>query len=322
MVKKGDLHEKLAAGKALNKALKETKAKTAASEAAAPEPEIKVPLNAKLPGGMTLKGYMAKHGLSYSEAATVYEAFTSYSMEEDAKLKARQANHGDGPEEETTARPVATPARAVPKGKEKPVEEEPSGSAESSKASKKKVSKAPKRKALEEEAEATAEEPSAETSCKAAKAKKATPSSKPPKKTPSEAEQPAVVDAAPLTSEPGSSVKKKLRYAAAFSSDEEVAEVAPKKFRRVNAKRGLTPSETKAMKETTEAGTKEPPQKKAKAKVTFKEEPEEPQECEEPEEFEGSREPKITRKGATILESPNGSEVSRPSALKRSVCLG
>ena len=242
----------------------------------------------------------------------------------DAKLKARQANHGDGPEEETTARPVATPARAVPKGKDKPVEEEPSGSAESSKASKKKAPKAPKRKALEEEAE-RAEEPSAETSCKAAKAKKANPSSKAPKKTPSKAEQPASVDAAPLTSEPGSSVKKKLRYAAAFSSDEEVAEVAPKKFCRINAKCGLTPSETKAMKETTDAGAKEPPQKKAKAKVTFKEveeEPEEPQECEEPEELEGPKEPKITRKGATILESPNGSEVSRRSALKRSGCLG
>ena len=62
MGKKAGINDILAKGKALHKAIKEN------PPAKELPPEHAVPLTAKLPGGITLQGFMKKNSLTYEEA--------------------------------------------------------------------------------------------------------------------------------------------------------------------------------------------------------------------------------------------------------------
>ena len=123
MGKKASLNDVLAKGKA--------KHQKAAEERRSANPGLPavmdVPLGTKLPGGLTLKGFMKKHTVSYEEAVRVYKAFSEAAEIDDKKI----AKYG-------LPTPVPTPARAgkkLPKGKGSEPEdaEDPAGSKASSK---------------------------------------------------------------------------------------------------------------------------------------------------------------------------------------------
>ena len=250
---KGGINEALAKGKAFNKAVKDMKS---LSEEPEEMPDFPVPLSSTLPGGLTLKGFMKKHGISYAEACRVYHAYTAYADEEAEKLKKR----------EPETRPVATPARgkpSLPKSNPDP-ESSASRKKETSepKASKRKTAKL----AGEEIAEEPAEEPELPVGSKKSRSsgsgKRAAATAEAPEPAPEPLDEgkPAkprksCLKKPKLNAEPEASsknVKRSLSFAAAFSSDDENQEAAadtaqPKKFRRVSAKRAQTASEVGAM---------------------------------------------------------------------------
>ena len=239
---KKSINEVLAHGKALNRAVKKSRESTGSEEV----PEYPVPLNSKLPGGLTLKGFMKKQGVSYEEACRIYHAYQDHAAEEEDKLSKRKAAHGD--------RPVATPARGVPKAKGKskatsksektpdatpaPAEPEPAETPETSNPKKK---RSPKGKEVEEEVEAPepskgnkkkkadGTEPAEKPPKKRSKAKEAEeadeptePAQKPANKR-SKAKEAEEASASPAEPKPaaGSSCKCELSFASAFSSEEE-----------------------------------------------------------------------------------------------------
>ena len=106
MGKKGGLHDVLAKGKEALEAARET-----------PVPSPRVSLNAKLPGGLTLKGFMAQNNITREEAERIYEAYTKMDAEDEKKIALRGL-------------PATTPASASgPKSKaEKEKPEKPSSS--------------------------------------------------------------------------------------------------------------------------------------------------------------------------------------------------
>ena len=123
MGKKASLNEVLAKGKAKNK-----KAAEARNLANPGLPAVMdVPLTTRLPGGLTLKGFMKKHEVCYEEAVRVYQAFSEVAEIDDKNI----AKYG-------LPTPVPTPARAgkkLPTGKGSDPEdaEDPAASKASSK---------------------------------------------------------------------------------------------------------------------------------------------------------------------------------------------
>ena len=100
MGKKASLSEVLAEGKERLEAAKASKASKSSSSASPPVRDV--PMNAKLPGGITLKGYMKQHGIDYQEAAAIYKAYTADVAADELKI----ARYG------LPSAPVDTPARA------------------------------------------------------------------------------------------------------------------------------------------------------------------------------------------------------------------
>ena len=94
MGKKSSLAEVLAEGK--------ERLEASRSSSSSSPPVRDVPMNAKLPGGLTLKGFMKKNGVDYAEAAAIYKAYTADVEADELKI----AKYG------LPSAPVATPARA------------------------------------------------------------------------------------------------------------------------------------------------------------------------------------------------------------------
>ena len=243
---KKSINEVLAHGKALQKALKESGEK-GESAGSAEDPEYPVPLNSKLPGGLTLKGFMKKQGVSYEEACRIYHAYQDHAAEEEDKLQKRKAVHGD--------RPVATPARGAPKaaarakGKTKheatpdatpePAEPEPVESTEESKSNPKKNSSkkmvelevaAPKpgkaNKKKKAEATETAEDPPKKRS-KAKAAEEASEPTEPAEKAPKKRSKAKVAEEASEPVEPAEKNPKR-RSKAKAAEEASASPVEPK----------------------------------------------------------------------------------------------
>ena len=259
MGKKDSLHQVLAKGKALHKAMKDGKQCTVDD---VPEGR-KVAMNARLPGGLTLKGLMDRDSLSYAEAVSVYHAYKDYAAEELEKV-----SNG------TKKRPVATPARATAneetkeskkkkkqealaaeeaadkpkksKKKNQP-EEEPEDSKPSSSGRAKKGAQKPKKGSVkndhdEEDLAEEEEEEEEEEEC--------------PEPAPKSKAKPRAKASSSSKAKP-CSARRELTYATAFSSDEEPEHTeqddaapagSPKRARRVVSKRALTNSEERVLK--------------------------------------------------------------------------
>ena len=126
MGKKASVADVLAEGKERLEASKEP-------SSSSKRPVRDVAMNAKLPGGLTLKGFMAKHGVDYEEAAAIYKAYTRDVAADDLKI----AKYGlPSPPVPTPAR-GKTPASAVQKGSKADLDEQQMVEAEASTKSKK-----------------------------------------------------------------------------------------------------------------------------------------------------------------------------------------
>ena len=225
MGKKASLREVLAKGKALNQAMKDHPPPAEVAE------EYHVPLTATLPGGLTLQGFMKKNALTYSEACKVYHAYTSYAEQE---LDNAACKDKDKKRSKT--------AKVVEEEEDKPKKG-------------KKASAASKRKHEKNEEEEEEEEQPEETV--KSKRSKSSSSAKPgtKKKSKANSEEQVVEEEAeegkPEAEPAKPDVRRKLTFAAAFSSDDEFVPeaedaVSPKMLRRVSRKRALTNSEQKA----------------------------------------------------------------------------
>ena len=253
---KKSINEVLAHGKALQKAVKESREK-GESAGSAEDPEYPVPLNSKLPGGLTLKGFMKKQGVSYEEACRIYHAYQDHAAEEEDKLEKRRGVAAAKAKAKTKAK---SNAEATPDATPEPAEPEPVESTEESKSNPKKNSskkmaqrevaapeprKADKKKKAE--ATETAEDPPKKRS-KAKAAEEASEPTEPAEKAPkkrskakaaeeaSEHVEPAEknskkrskakaaeeASASPVEPKPAAkSCKRELSFASAFSSEEE-----------------------------------------------------------------------------------------------------
>ena len=241
MGKKGGINEVLAKGKALHKAMKENPPAEELPE------EYRVPLTAKLPGGITLQGFMKRNSLTYKEACKVYHAYTSYAEEElskesEGKKRGKSKAGTASVEKEKKNKKAATTAAKKRKQEEQEEEQDEEQDAEQDE---------------EQDEEQEEEPPASKKSNKRASsaAAKASPKSK-TKKGKKERDAKEEDDSKPEPDSSRRSVRRKLTFAAAFSSDEEgvpedpeVAPASPKLARRVSHKRALTDSEKKVFPE-------------------------------------------------------------------------
>ena len=172
---------------------------------------LPVPLTAKLPGGVTLKGFMKAKNITYEEAVVIYNAYTSMADLEEKK-------------EAKTARPVATAARAAPKRASRNPTPEQAAEAEPE----------------EPAEEAEADEPPAPVTTKASKRKLEEPkAARKSNKKPVVQQEPEVPEAPEAPTAPKAKpVKRTLVFA-----DEE-ADATPPPVR-ISKKRALTDAEAK-----------------------------------------------------------------------------